>query len=149
MTREFFAEQIARLRTEWQGSYGRERMEILYGTFAEVQPEVFRSAVTELLAEHKGGPPLRREIETAVERARLAAKKQEWDRGPIGAQRESNGWEPMSPRVKQLIEQTKSRLALPPEQRERDAEKRRQELKSQLRVLSPQERAAGEKLEDE
>lgn len=142
MTREFFAEQIARLRTEWQSAYGKERMEVLYRAFQWIRDEVFRDAVDELLADHKGGAPMRKDLDQAVNNAAARFQANEAYRGGRYRSDAPDGAMPPMEKVREICRQVIEGKIVrddKPDYVERD--RRRM---AQLRLLSPQDRAAND-----
>lgn len=72
MTHSEFKPQIDRLRTEWKYGYGPEKELVLYDIFKGWALETFREAVTELLANHKGGAPTADDISEILARLKAA-----------------------------------------------------------------------------
>ena len=58
MTGSEFDAQIARLESQWRGTYGQERRALLFSAFRNVPPEDFRDAVEQCLATQRAAPLL-------------------------------------------------------------------------------------------
>lgn len=65
MTNFFFNSQMQRLKSQWPSGYGQERMALIWNAFQGVLDEIFRDAVSELIASSRSCP-LIPDLEKAV-----------------------------------------------------------------------------------